>query len=183
MKKIVLFMCTFFAVACVFAQGIASGKNISSSKKIIVYYSLTETTARLAENIASECGADLFRLECKVPYSTGMGEAGRESKSDKENGVHRELLAVPDLSSYDVVFVGTPVWSSGAANPVETWLLSADLRGKKVVPFCTYWSTGKNETLNEIAKLCAGAEILEGIGQAHSQSVDVSSWLKKIGLK
>lgn len=183
MKKFFLFMCSFFATACVFAQGSTYFKNISAPKKIIVYYSLTETTARLAEKIASETDADLFRLECKVPYSNGMSEAGSQSKSDKENGVHRELLAVPDLSSYDVVFVGTPVWFSGTANPVETWLLSADLQGKKVVPFCTYWSSGKNETLNEIAELSGGAEILEGIGQAYSQSADVSGWLKKIGMK
>lgn len=155
----------------------------SSSKKLVVYYSLTETTAKLAKRIADETGADLFRLECKVPYSKNMNECDRESKADIKNGVHRELASVPNLSGYDVVFVGTPVWSDDMANPVETFLLQADLRGKTVVPFCTYWSSGRDSTLKRICDLGKGAKSLDGIGQAHAQTADVSSWLKKIGLR
>lgn len=161
----------------------ASVKSLSDSKKLVVFYSLTETTAKLASRIASESGADLFRLECKVPYSKSMNECDRESKADIKNGVHRELAALPNLSGYDVIFVGTPVWSNDMANPVETFLLQADLRGKTVVPFCTYWSSGRDSTLRRISDLSKEAKILEGIGQAHVQTADVSSWLKKIGLK
>lgn len=155
----------------------------SGSKKLVVYYSLTETTAKLAKRIADEAGADLFRLDCKVPYSKNMNECGRESKADIKNGVHRELASVPNLSGYDVVFVGTPVWSDDMANPVETFLLQADLRGKTVVPFCTYWSSGRDSTLRRICDLSKGAKTLDGIGQAHAQTADVSTWLRKIGLK
>ena len=155
----------------------------SGSKKLVVYYSLTETTAKLAKRIADETGADLFRLDCKVPYSKNMNECDRESKADIKNRVHRELASVPNLSGYDVVFVGTPVWSDDMANPVETFLLQADLRGKTVVPFCTYWSSGRDSTLKRICDLSKGAKTLDGIGQAHAQTADVSTWLKKIGLK
>lgn len=160
-----------------------SGKNLSGAKKLVVYYSLTETTAKFARRVADETGADLFRLECKVPYSRNTGECGRESKADKENGIRRELVSVPNLSEYDVIFAGTPVWSDGMANPVETWLLSASLHEKTVIPFCTYWSSGRDSTLRRIAELSNGAHVLDGIGQAHAQETDVSSWLKKIGLK
>lgn len=170
------------------AESIASASEKSSavssiSKKLVVYYSLTETTAKLAKRIADETGADLFRLDCKVPYSKNMNECGRESKADIKNGVHRELASVPNLSGYDVVFVGTPVWSDDMANPVETFLLQADLRGKTVVPFCTYWSSGRDSTLKRICDLSKGAKTLDGIGQAHAQTADVSLWLKKIELK
>ena len=161
----------------------ASAKSLSGSKKLVVYYSLTETTAKLAKRIADEIGADLFRLDCKVPYSKNMNECDRESKADIKNGVHRELASVPNLSDYDVIFVGTPVWSDNMANPVETFLLQANLCGKTVVPFCTYWSSGRDSTLRRISDLSKGAETLDGIGQAHAQTADVSSWLKKIGLK
>ncbi len=161
----------------------ASAKSLSGSKKLVVYYSLTETTAKLAKRIADEIGADLFRLDCKVPYSKNMNECDRESKADIKNGVHRELASVPNLSDYDVIFVGTPVWSDDMANPVETFLLQANLCGKTVVPFCTYWSSGRDSTLRRISDLSKGAETLDGIGQAHAQTADVSSWLKKIGLK
>ena len=160
-----------------------SAKSLADSKKLVVYYSLTETTAKLAKRIADESGADLFRLDCKVPYSKNMNECDRESKADIKNGVHRELASVPNLSSYDVIFVGTPVWSDDMANPVETFLLQADLRGKAVAPFCTYWSSGRDSTLRRISELSKNAKTLDGIGQAHAQTADVSSWLKKIGLK
>ncbi len=153
----------------------ASAKSLSDSKKLVVFYSLTETTAKLANRIASESGADLFRLECKIPYSKNMNECDRESKADIKNGVHRELASVPNLSDYDVIFVGTPVWSDDMANPVETFLLQADLRGKTVVPFCTYWSNGCDSTLRRISELSKGAKALEGIGQAHAQTADVFS--------
>ena len=167
----------------VFKKSESAASVSSGSKKLVVYYSLTETTAKFAKRIADETGADLFRLECKVPYSKNMNECDRESKADIKNGVHRELASVPDLSGYDVVFVGTPVWSDDMANPVETFLLQADLRGKTVVPFCTYWSSGRDSTLKRICDLSKGAKTLDGIGQAHAQTADVSTWLKKIGLK
>ncbi|WP_296091473.1 flavodoxin [uncultured Treponema sp.] len=167
----------------VFKKSESAASVSSGSKKLVVYYSLTETTAKFAKRIADETGADLFRLECKVPYSKNMNECDRESKADIKNGVHRELASVPDLSGYDVVFVGTPVWSDDMANPVETFLLQADLRGKTVVPFCTYWSSGRDSTLRRICDLSKGAKTLGGIGQAHTQTADVSAWLKKIGLK
>ena len=170
------------------AESVASASEKSSSvssgsKKLVVYYSLTETTAKLAKRIADETGADLFRLDCKIPYSKNMNECDRESKADIKNTVHRELASVPNLSGCDVVFVGTPVWSDDMANPVETFLLQADLRGKTVVPFCTYWSSGRDSTLRRICDLSKGAKTLDGIGQAHAQTADVSTWLKKIGLK
>ena len=167
----------------VFKKSESAASVSSGSKKLVVYYSLTETTAKFAKRIADETGADLFRLECKVPYSKNMNECDRESKADIKNGVHRELASVPDLSGYDVVFVGTPVWSDDIANPVETFLLQADLSGKTVVPFCTYWSSGRDLTLKRICDLSKGAKFLDGIGQAHAQTADISSWLKKIGLK
>lgn len=168
-------------------SGVAASEKSSSvssgSKKLVVYYSLTETTSKFAKRIADETGADLFRLDCKIPYSKNMNECDRESKADIKNGVHRELASVPNLSGYDVVFVGTPVWSDDMANPVETFLLQADLRGKTVVPFCTYWSSGRDSSLRRICDLSKGAKTLDGIGQAHAQTADVSTWLKKIGLK
>ena len=165
------------------SAAVGSVKSSADSKKLVVYYSLTETTAKLAKRIADESGADLFRLDCKVPYLKNMSECDRESKADIKNGVHRELASIPNLSGYDVIFVGTPVWSDGMANPVETFLLQSDLRGKTVVPFCTYWSSGRDSTLRRISDLSKGAKSLDGIGQAHAQTADVSSWLKKIGLK
>lgn len=172
LKKILILAVALTFSFAAFAQ--------SKSKSLVVYYSLTETTARLAERIASETGADLFRLETKNPYSKNMTTVDKESKDDKKNNVHRELVNLPDLKKYDTIFVGTPVWSGDMANPVETWLLQADLRGKIVVPFCTYWSTGSDATLSHIAEMAQkdGANTKAGLSQAHGKTADVKSFVK-----
>ncbi len=177
-KKIIGFVAILSISVAAFAQ--SSAQITSNSKSLVVYYSLTETTAKLAERIANETGASLFRLETKKPYSKGMTTADKESKEDIKNGVHRELVKVPDLSNYDTIFVGTPVWSSDMANPVETWLLQADLKGKTVIPFCTYWGTGNEITLQHIKVLAEerGAKTKNGLSQIHGETADVKSFVK-----
>lgn len=172
LKKILVFAAALAFSFVAFAEG--------KSKSVVVYYSLTETTARLAERIASETGADLFRLETKNPYSTNMGKVNDEIKADKASGKRRELKSLPDLKNYDTVFVGTPVWSGDMADPVEAWLLLSDLKGKTVVPFCTYWSTGSDATLNHIAEMAQknGAKTNSGLSQAHGKTADVKNFVK-----
>lgn len=173
-KKIAVFIAALSISSVAFAQ------NATNSKSLVVYYSLTETTAKLAERIANETGASLFRLETKKPYSKSMTTADKESKEDIKNGVHRELVKIPDLSNYDTIFVGTPVWSSDMANPVETWLLQADLKSKTVIPFCTYWGRGNEITLQHIKVLAEerGAKTKNGLSQIHGETADVKTFVK-----
>ena len=152
------------------------------AKSLVVYYSLTGTTACLASGIAKETDSDIFELKLINPYSTDGNKCSDESKADKADNVQRQLKAVPDLSQYDTVFIGSPVWSNDIANPVETWLLQNQrfLSSKTVIPFCTYWSTGNKEVLSKIAQLSTSKNIKEGISQAHGQNADVKEWIKRI---
>lgn len=151
-----------------------------AKKSLVVYYSCTGTTHELAQRIAAETGSDIFRLELKNPYSLNMSKCGQEAKADEEKGVYRELKAVPDLSKYDLIFAGTPVWSDAVARPVKGFLSSNNFSVKTVVPFITTWSSGMEETMAEIADLTKGAEHLEGIYQLHGQKADVKAWVKKV---
>lgn len=167
----------FLILAVALSAGLSFAQ--SKGKAAVVYYSLTETTTELAERLSDAAGADIFRLECKEPYS--MQTVGDESRNDKANNVHRELSKIPDLKNYGTIFIGTPVWSGRISNPVETWLLEADdLKGKTVVPFCTYWSSGNEATLSDIANLAQkkGAKTVKGFSQAHGETFDVSSFVK-----
>lgn len=154
------------------------------AKSLVVYYSLTGTTKAMAERIAKETDSDIFELELVNPYSLNGTKCSEESKADRKNNTPRKIKAVPDLSKYDTIFVGTPVWSDYVSNPVETWLLSEqkNLAGKTVVPFCTYWSSGNKETLKAIGDLSSSKKIKQGLSQAHGESADIKSWIIRIGL-
>lgn len=86
-------------------------------------------------------------------------------------------------SKYDTVFIGSPVCSNDLANPVETWmnLNQKEISRKTIIPFCTYWSTGKKETLDRIETLCNSKNTKKGIGQSHGEKIDVKKALSEIG--
>lgn len=154
------------------------------AKSLVVFYSLTGTTKAMAERIAEETASDIFELQLVNPYSLNGTKCSDESKADRKNDTPRKIKSVPDLSKYDTVFVGSPVWNDYVANPVETWLLSEqkNLAAKTVVPFCTYWSTGNKETLKAIGDLSSSKKVREGLAQAHGEKANIKSWIKKIGL-
>lgn len=176
MKK--LFMFLFSLTLLLSFMPLTAQEN---KKSIVIYYSLTETTAHLAQEIAQKTNSDIFRLECMNPYSKNMSECGKQAKEDRSNNFSRPLKKIPDLTQYGTIFIGTPVWSNDAALPVLTYLNAQDFSGKTVIPFCTYWSTGEKETLESIALKTENANHKEGLSQSHGQKSDVDFWLKKIG--
>ena len=173
MKKLILSVLFLFSIVI-----------SANAKSLVVFYSLTGTTKAMAERIAEETGSDNFELQLENPYSLNGTKCSNESKADKKNNTSRKLKSVPDLSKYDTIFAGTPVWNDYVANPLETWLLSEqkNLVGKTVIPFCTYWSSGNKETLKAIGDLSSSKKVKDGLSQAHNEKADIKSWIKKIGL-
>lgn len=108
-------------------------------KSLIVYYSHSGTTRRLAELITRETGGDLLELVPETAYPQDYNAVVAQAKRELQSG-HRPALktALPDLSAYDMVFVGTPNWWSSPAPPVLTFLEQADAKGATVAPFCTH---------------------------------------------
>ena len=117
------------------------------NKSLVAYFSATGTTERAAKSLAKAAGADLYRITPAVPYSSrDLNWNNSSSRSSVEMGddSSRPALAqaAPDLSSYDVVFVGFPIWWYVEPRIVDTLLESCDLSGKAVVPFATSGSSG-----------------------------------------
>ena len=83
----------------------------ANAKSLVVFYSLTGTTKAMAERIAEETGSDIYELQLENPYSLNGTKCSDESKADRKNNTPRKLKAIPDLSKYDTIFAGTPVWN------------------------------------------------------------------------
>ena len=155
------------------------------SKILVAYFSWGGTTQRMAQEIVRQTGADLFRIEPVVPYPTEYTPCTEVALEEKNNTARPAIAAtVENWEDYDTVLIGCPVWWWTTPMIICTFAESYDFEGKTVVPFCTYASTYRDETLARIVELTPDAAHLtgEGLTSGRINEQNISSWLREIGL-
>lgn len=154
-----------------------------NSKILVVYFSQTGTTRAVAERIITITDADSYRILPSEPYAPdGYGSSDRiqdEAYNDKRPGIAN----LPEnLNKYDTIFVGTPIWWHYPAMVICTFLDNYGLKGKTIIPFCTYGATTwMPQTINKIKELTPESTHLKEFGSSGSTS-NVEPWLKEIGI-
>ena len=115
-----------------------------TGKTLVVYYSASGNTARVAKDIAEAAGADLFEIVPTEVYTSEDlnwtnpdSRVSREHDDESLRDVPLTTTEVPDWDSYDTVFIGYPIWWGIAAWPVDTFVKNNDFTGKTVIPFAT----------------------------------------------
>lgn len=154
-------------------------------KILVAYFSWGGTTQRMAEEIVRQTGADIFRIEPVVPYPTEYTPCTEVAREEKDNNARPAIAGeVENWSDYDTVFIGCPVWWWTTPMIICTFAESYDFEGKTVVPFCTYASTYRDETLARIVELTPDADHLtgEGLTSGRINEQNISSWLNEIGI-
>ena len=162
----------------------------AEGKTLVVYFSATGNTERVAEMIAETTGGDLFELEPADPYTDEdlnyNDENSRVSQEYADESLRNvELVAttVEGFDEYENVFVGYPVWWGIAAWPVNTFIEANDFTGKTVIPFCTSASSGLGESGELLAELAGTGEWLEGMRfRSGASEEDVVTWVESLGL-
>ena len=155
------------------------------SKILVAYFSWGSTTQRMAQEIVRQTGADIFRIEPVVPYPTEYTPCTEVAREEKDNDARPAIAdEVENWEQYDTVFIGCPVWWWTTPMIICTFAESYDFEGKTVVPFCTYASTYRDETLARIVELTPDADHLtgEGLTSGRINEQNISSWLKEIGV-
>ncbi len=153
----------------------------TAGKILIAYFSWGGNTKHVAEHIASLTGGTLFRIEPATPYPTEYKPCTEVAKEEKEKNARPAIKSkVDNWETYDTVFIGCPVWWWTAPMIINTFSESYDFKGKTVVPFCTYASTYRDETLAKIVELTPDAKHLEGFGAVDRNTDGVKEWLKRI---
>ena len=137
------------------------------SKKLVAYFSASGVTASLAKNLAAAIGADLFEIEPMIRYAKAdLDWTNKNSRSSVEMNDKSSRPAVAkklgNMSEYDEVFVGFPIWWYIAPTIVNTFLEGYDLAGKTIIPFATSGGSGMGETNEYLANSCKGAKLVEG---------------------
>lgn len=155
----------FLAMTIVAMTAASCGTKEETPKILVLYYSQTGNTKAVAEQIASRLSADIEEIVAVNPYDPDFQATIQRCKEDQAQGVLPEINPMKaDLSKYDVIFLGYPVWFATYAPPVITWLTSVDLSGKKIVPFCTFGSGGLESSVAELRKCQPKADVLDGYG-------------------
>ena len=161
-----------------------------TGKTLVVYYSASGNTERVAKDIAEAAGADLFEIVPTEVYTSedlnwtnSDSRVSREHDDESLRDVPLTTTEVPDWDSYDTVFIGYPIWCGIAAWPVDTFVKNNDFTGKTVIPFATSSSSGMGQSGSLLADMAGTGEWQEG--QRFSSGVssdDVQSWVNGLGL-
>ncbi len=153
---------------------------------LIVYFSRSGNTRRIAHLIQQEVGGTLHEIRVKVPYPGAYNAVVDQAKQEIQAGYKPALRSTPDhVEAYDTIFVGSPNWWSTIAPPVATFLSEYDLSGKTIAPFCTHGGGGLGRIGQDITKLCPQSTILSSFeiygSRTGNAQAEVSVWLRDIG--
>lgn len=161
-----------------------------TGKTLVVYYSASGNTERVAKDIAEAAGADLFEIVPTEVYTSEDlnwtnpdSRVSREHDDESLRDVPLTTTEVPDWDSYDTVFIGYPIWWGIAAWPVDTFVKNNDFTGKTVIPFATSSSSGMGQSGTLLSEMAGTGDWQDGqrFSSGASQS-DVADWVSGLGL-
>lgn len=138
------------------------------SKKLVAYFSASGVTKALAHRLAEGTDSDIFEILPEVAYTDAdldwRNPNSRSSLEMKDKKSRPNIAGMPeDLSQYDTIYVGFPIWWYTAPTIINTFLEAAgDLNGKTIIPFATSGSSGMGSASNDLEISAPDAIILPG---------------------
>jgi len=151
-------------------------------KTLVAYFSAEGTTAKIAADLASAAGADLFEIRPQVPYTPAdirwtnpLARCNREKLGKKDVPVDRQI---EDFEQYNIVLLGFPIWYGGAPNVVQTFCKGYDWSGKKIAVFATSGGSGIGKTAEKLRPFLGGGEIV-GAKLVHSAD-ELTKWVESL---
>ncbi len=187
MKIILTIVVAVALVAVVVACQSKKKSDDEPKKSLVLYYSQTGTTKAVAEEIARLTGADIESIEVEVPYDADYQQTIERCQKEMAEGfVPTTKPLKADLSNYETIFLGYPIWFGTYAPPIAGLVAANDFAGKKIVPFCTFGSGGLEPSIASLKTALPKAEIVgEGYGvrtaRQASAPKEIDRFLKENG--
>ena len=163
--KMVLFSILFVMVLITGCGNTDSGQNQTEfdGKTLIVYYSYSGTTQRVAEHLQKITGGDLYELTLTEPYTGTSNDVSDRVFQERDDKKMPELSGkLPDIENYDRILIGTPVWNNSMSNPVAGYLQQTDFQGKQVALFWTY-ITNQGSTKKDFSRQVQNGIVEKGL--------------------
>ncbi len=158
------------------------GGVMKDKKVLIAYYSYSGNTKAVAERIQAATGGDIFEIVPKNDYPKNYNAVVEQAKKEKADNFKPELKSSIDVSKYDLIFIGSPVWWYTMAPPVMTFISENNFDGKTIIPFCTHGGGGASATYIDMEKLAPKAKVLSGLTTYERTATDkeVFAWIKSL---
>lgn len=168
-------------------------------KILIAYYSrkgenyfkgkiakLTEgNTAKMAKRICHLVAADLFEITTLKPYPQSYHETTERAKMELKNDARPaiDLTNLPDISAYDIIFIGYPNWWGTMPMAVLTFLETADFTDKIIIPFCTHGGSGLGSSEKDIKRVAPQVNLRTGLAiygdMVEDSDTKIADWIEK----
>ena len=154
---------------CVGLAACGGGEPVTPTGDVlVVYYSASGNTKKIANYIAEITGGTLFEIEPVDPYTEddlnwrNSGSRVNNEHNDPNRNVELKTTQVENWDSYETVFLGYPIWWQEASWVVDNFVKNNDFTGKTVIPFCTSSSSGLGKSGELLAQMAGTGNWLEG---------------------
>lgn len=150
------------------------------SKSAVVFYTWGGQAKTMAEEIAKLTGADIIEVKPKTPYSDNYSTCVKDAEKEMDEGKLPELTETDfDMSAYDTVYLGSPIWFGTIAAPIAAFLTEVDLTGKIVKPFVTHGGGGKGHTDKDVAALCPSSDVKPALAVYEGgKKEEIEAWVR-----
>ena len=159
-------------------------EDLKNKKSLIIYFSRADenyfggtlkyiekgNTEIVAGYIHELTGADMFKVERKIPYSRDYKTCIEESKKENNEDARPEIAhCLNNIDEYEVIYIGSPIYWGSMPAELFTALKEVDFTGKTIRVFTTHEGSGLGNVLEDVKKICSGAEVLDGLAIVGSQ--------------
>lgn len=159
----------------------------TETKSLVAYFSCTGNTKAVGERIAELTGADRYEIVPAEPYTDeDLNYNNNDCRANREMNDSSARPAIGsdsiDISDYDTVYIGYPIWWGTMPRIINTFLDTYDLSNKTVMPFCTSGSSGISKSVSDIKAEEPDADIRDGLRASGSSDSGINEWLSDNGL-
>ena len=160
---------------------------VTSASRVTVDGDVYGSVQYMATVIAETTGADLARIRTVIPYAENFDELAERADYERQNDVRPEItVPIDDFNSYDVIFVGYPIWWYQMPMALYTFFDEYDFTDKTIIPFSSHGGSSWSGTREDIAELEPGATMVDGYSISRNSvagSADgIREWLGRIGM-
>ncbi len=167
-------------------QATSSKDSNAMNKSLVVYFSYSGNTEYVAQEIAKETGADVFKLEAADNrYDIDNDTLNGLAREEVQQGARPEFQGqVENMAQYDTVYIGFPNWCQDMPMIMYSFLDKYNLSGKKIAPFVTHEGSGLSKIPQSIQQHEPDARVVEGLAlkgaSVRSSGEQITSWIKKV---
>ena len=159
----------------------------SNHKVLVAYFSATGVTAQAAQKVADATGGEVYAITPAKPYTdVDLDWRDKPSRSSVEMNDPKARPALGgkrlDVSEYDVVFIGYPIWWDQAPRIINTFIESHNLKGKTVIPFATSGGSTISGSVATLKRCYPALEWKEGCLLNRVDEKTVRTWIERLGI-